>query len=156
LGNYAGAVADLNDAIDLQPNEPGLYKSRARLWVQLGRYRSALADFDQSMKLGADDSEAWGEKAWLFATCPDERYRDGPAAVVLATKACSLDQWKSPTSVDALATACAEAGDFAAAVRWEEKAVEMATSDTEREEYNQRLALFRAGKAYHETPATTH
>ncbi|MBU3951611.1 MAG: peptidase, partial [Proteobacteria bacterium] len=30
--------------------------------------------------------------AWLFATCPDEQFRDGPRALALAEKAVSLRQ----------------------------------------------------------------
>ena len=51
------ALADCNDALDLQPRKAAYLDSRA--WVQLrrGKLRDALADFDRALKLQRDD--AW-------------------------------------------------------------------------------------------------
>ena len=45
----------------------------------------------------------------------------------------------------------AEAGDFASAVKWQTKAMEMAPDD-EKADYQYCLDLYLAGKPYHEEP----
>ena len=42
--------------------------------------------------------------------------------------ACELTHWNSPECLDALSAACAEAGDFTSAVKWESKAVKLLKS----------------------------
>ncbi len=42
--------------------------------------------------------------------------------------ACELTHWNSPECLDALSAACAEAGDFTSAVKWESKAVRLLKS----------------------------
>ena len=93
---------------------------------------------------------SYNQLAWLLATCPEARYRDGRHAVELATKACELSEWQY-NHVDTLAAAYAEAGDFEQAVRWQQMAIEMA-SDSGRDDYRSRLALYKSGKPYREEP----
>ena len=93
---------------------------------------------------------AHNARAWLRATCPDPKYRDGKQAVESATRACELSTWKSPGELDTLAAAYAEAGDFDAAVKWEEEALKMHTDEEHRSGYRARLALYRARTPYRE------
>ena len=51
--------------------------------------------------------------------------------------------------LDPLAAACAETGDFDAAVKWEEKAIDLAPDGVKKDDYRARLELYRAGKPYH-------
>ena len=46
--------------------------------------------------------------AWLLATAPDARFRDGPRAVEHATRACELSGWRDAAALDTLAAAYAE------------------------------------------------
>ena len=68
-----------------------------------------------------------------------------------ATRVCELTQWKDYVWFDTLAAAYAEAGDFENAVKWQQKAVDMADERWE-EEFRSRLDLYKVGKPYHQEP----
>jgi tetratricopeptide (TPR) repeat protein len=88
--------------------------------------------------------------AWLLATCPDDKYRNGEKAVEYATKACELDGGKSANLHDTLAAAFAEIGDFDRACAWQEKAIELLSSEKEKQDFRTRLKLFEQGRPHRE------
>lgn len=96
---------------------------RSDLWYQKKDYERAIKDFDEALRLNPKLLKALNNKAWVLASCPDKRYRDGKKAVELATKACELTEWKDPMFLDTLAIAYAETGDFDKAVEYVEKAL---------------------------------
>ena len=65
-----------------------------------------------------------------------------------------MTDWKDAGLLDTLAAAYAEAGDFDAAVNWQEKALGMLAKNDEqnRKDFEARLTLYRAKKPYHEEP----
>ncbi|WP_375470928.1 tetratricopeptide repeat protein [uncultured Nostoc sp.] len=54
LKDYQGELADLNQAIKLQPAHTNSYLSRANVYFQLKNYQAALADLNQAIKLQPD------------------------------------------------------------------------------------------------------
>ena len=84
--------------------------------------------------------------AWLLATCPEERFRDGQRAIDHATQACELTNWNDSGILDTLATAYAAAGKFDKAVEFQQKAVNLATKDAEIDKLREHLKLYRDGK----------
>jgi tetratricopeptide (TPR) repeat protein len=75
-----------------------------------------------------DSPRMLDEVAWLLATYPDSRSRDGAEAVRLAEHACDLTQRKIPALLDTLAAAYAEAGEFPRAIGTAEEALDRARS----------------------------
>jgi len=149
-GELDQAIADFNEAIRLDPKDAPAYNNRGHVRKLKAQFDQALADYDAAIGLDPQDPAAYNNRAWIRATCPDARYRDGPKAVASATRACELTGWKNADDVDTLAAACAEAGDFAAAVKWQEKALALYTVEAERKEGRAHLALYQANKPYHE------
>ena len=68
------------------------------------------------------------ELAWLLATYPDSKSRDGTEAVRLAEHACDLTQRRIPALLDTMAAAYAELGDFPRAISAAEEALNRARS----------------------------
>jgi hypothetical protein len=96
--------------------------------------------------------KAANDLAWLLATSSVITVRDGKEAVVLAKKACELDAWKHSATIDTLAAAFAEAGDFTEAIKYQRQALSMPdVTDKYRAEAQQRLDLYQQEKPYHGT-----
>ena len=54
--------------------------------------------------------------------------------------------------MNTLAAACAEAGDFDAAVQWQSKAIELLSDEKRKADYRTRLTLYREKKPYRDSP----
>ncbi len=87
-----------------------------------------------------------------MAACPEAKFRDGKKAIQLSTLACELTRWKNPVVLDTLAAAQAEAGDFAAAVKWQLSAIERLPDERQKTDYRSRLALYQAKQPYRQVP----
>jgi tetratricopeptide (TPR) repeat protein len=146
---YDKAIDDYTEAIRLNPKYIVAYLSRANAWKMRNDHDKAIADYDEAKRLAPKSAYVYNKLAWLYATCPDARSRDGRKAVDNATKACELKEWKDANSLDTLAAAYAETGDFDSAVNWQTKARDMA-SEREKADYQSRLDLYIAHKPYRE------
>jgi tetratricopeptide (TPR) repeat protein len=120
-----------------------------------GRLAEALPLFRQAIRLDPDLAGALNHLAWLEATHPDAKLRDGPEAVRLAERACRAmeiggREWR-PSGVaadclDTLAAAYAEVGRFDDAIKTVRRAIEM----VDRYDYWTRLDLYKAKRPYRE------
>jgi tetratricopeptide (TPR) repeat protein len=151
-GEADKVIADFNAAIRADPGFALGYIVRGNYWHARGKYETALADFNEAVRADPEESGGHVCRAWLLATCPVAEYRDGPGAVASATRACELTGWKGAYEVSTLAAACAEAGDFDAAVKWQEKAIGLYDDETLKQNARARLALYRAREPYRVKP----
>jgi tetratricopeptide (TPR) repeat protein len=147
---------DLDQALKDDPKDSTAYSERGLLRMRHKDYAAARADIDQATRYAYLLTPYTFQAplvrlncAWFLATCPEEKYRDGARAVLLARKGCELTYWKDGDCLDALAAACAEASQFREAAEWEGKA--LAQTDFERRhgaEARDRLRLYRDGKPF--------
>ena len=146
------ALADCSKAVLLLPANPVVYVGRARVLINGRLYERALADCDLAVEIGPKNS--WGHdfRAWIRATCPEAKFRDGKKAVEGATRACELSSWKNPSCLETLAAAEAESGDFDAAVKWQARALGLVTDDEAKPRFRERLELFGKKQPYRDTP----
>lgn len=126
--DHAAAVEAMNERLRLDPEDAEALAERGRRWVNLGQYERALADFAAALCVDDEDTDGlWGQ-AMVWACCPDERFRNGPAALESAELADSLGGSSllvfgggrlgfSMDYKEAIAAAYAEMGRFDEAVR---------------------------------------
>lgn len=145
------AIADLDEGIRLRPSLPSVYYKRAVIWNRKHVYDKAIADYEEGIRLEPRFLNAYMALAWLRATCPDAEYRDGKQAIKNATTACEIHEWKRPESLETLAAAFAEAGNFEEAVRAQAKAMELAPEGL-KAAFHTRLDLYISGKPFRDEP----
>jgi tetratricopeptide (TPR) repeat protein len=137
--------------LELDPKNAIAYYDRGMAWSGKGDFEKAIDDFKEALQLDTENIHTYNNIAWIQATCVDKNLRNGTQAVEFATKACELGKWKVEGTIDTLAAAYAEAGNFEEAVKWETKALEMA-AEKDKPRYQSRLDLYKSGKPYREEP----
>ena len=147
LGEFEKAIKDYTKSLELSGENPLVYANRGVAYLGLGDFAKAKKDYERASEIGSSVPEISNTVAWFYATCPSDNYRDGEKAIEMATKACEDVDWDDASFTDTLASAYAEQGEFEAAVKYENKAVELADGD-KKDEYKQRLALFEAKKPF--------
>ncbi len=121
LGRYDRAVRDLTQATRLGLRYDGVHIARGFAYWKLGEYREAIADYYLAIEIAPGAFSAYNHLAWLLATCPDPAYRDGTRAVEMAQKATGMEP--NCMTINTLAAAYAEAGEFQSAIDAQEKAI---------------------------------
>ena len=92
-GDTSGAIADYDEATRLAPGYVAAYHGRGIAHTAVGAVERALADYGEALRLDPTDFRSLGNRAWLQATHPESKYRDGKAAVLAATRCCELWGW---------------------------------------------------------------
>jgi tetratricopeptide (TPR) repeat protein len=125
------AVQQMDISIDLAKKarvSPDLlaemYESKSRTCVDMGRYEDAKRSLEAAYRLQPKDPTTLNDLAWLLATSPNGRLRNGRRAVAFAQKSCALTNWNNPYSIDTLAAAYAASGDFSQAVKFQQRAID--------------------------------
>ncbi|MGH7195040.1 MAG: tetratricopeptide repeat protein [Candidatus Saccharimonadales bacterium] len=126
-----------------------IHRKLGMVYLRRCERQEAIAQFRQAIELDPNQSGACNAIGWDLATTLNPKRRDGAIAVEFATKACELTEWKIPTFLDTLAAACAECGDFEAAVKWQTKAIELEFDEKNKEDYGTRLKLYQVKVPYH-------
>lgn len=150
MGKHDKAIADLSKAIEIEPTVALTYANRAYAFEQQGEFEKAVGDYENAIRIDPNDAKAVSNLAWILATHPSSKIRNGVRALELATKACKLTDEKEPDVLDTLAAAYAEVGDFKNAVETERRAIALA-SDAAQTHLQDRLKLYEMGQPFRES-----
>lgn len=110
-------------------------------------YTKAIAKLKVCARDHSDDAAAFIYLAKLHASCEDERYRDGEAALKHAEAAKTLAPEITWLHLDILAMAHAESGDFAKALEYQNEAIAKGPADMA-DALKERLKLYEMQTAY--------
>ena len=127
-GNLASAAQHLGYVMMLRPELEQAQAQLRQLLLSIARKPDGLQQLRDIVDHAPDSPRMLDELAWLLATYPDSKSRDGTEAVQLAERACALTDRRIPALLDTLAAAYAEAGDFPRAISVVEEALKRAHS----------------------------
>lgn len=146
-GHNDKSLAVLNTAVKANPKFAMALYGRGNVYAEMGDYEKAAADFMAAVKAAPADLIAANDLAWFRATCPQAKFRDSKQAMAEATRVCEATGYQHEEFLDTLAAACADAGDFKAALKWASKAAEI---DPENEDFADHIKLYKAQKPLRE------
>jgi tetratricopeptide (TPR) repeat protein len=153
MGRKEAARSDYEQVTRVPPKDAAHYSDRGRACFALGQYKAAASDHAKARRMETGQDFVLNSAAWFEATCPDPVFRDGRAAVRDATRACERSRWKDPASLDTLAVAYAEVGDFDRAIKFENQALPLATAlPHESSLLREHLRLFQEHKPFRQIP----
>jgi tetratricopeptide (TPR) repeat protein len=150
--DYDKAISDYTEAIRLDPQYANAFRNRGYSWKSKKEYEKAIADYTEAIRIDPNESRVFNHAAWLYATCPDAKFRDGKKAVEFAKRLNDLDpSWWGYRST--LAAAYAENGEFELSVKEVKKAIELlkAEKNPDKDEIKKldgQLELYRNKKPY--------
>jgi tetratricopeptide (TPR) repeat protein len=125
-GKYDLAIQDCNEALRQYPTFVDASLLRATINSMCGKYAEALKELNHVISLHPQRvtlGRALKQRAWLQVTCPNPAFRNGQQAIKDAKVACSIAEWRDENTIDTLAAAYAETGDFDSAVRYAAQAL---------------------------------
>jgi len=163
MGRYAEAAEQLGRTIMLRPDHVPHRLRLVRVLLKQGKGAEAVGQYREIIDRNGGSPETVSALAWLLATWPDEKVRNGAEAVRLAEWACEQTARGAPALLDTLGAAYAEVGRFDDAVQTARETVRLAqfaaTSQPSAEqsklldEYRKRLKLYQAKRPYRQRPA---
>jgi tetratricopeptide (TPR) repeat protein len=148
-GRPDDALADISEHLSRHPDDPSALQFRSGLHKERKSFAAAAEDLEAAHRIAPDNVQVWNNLAWMLATCPDDRVREGARAVALALRACEATEWKHPYCLGTLAASLAETGAFAEAAHWQVEALDLYPV-SEKAAGRERLALYRADQPYRE------
>jgi Flp pilus assembly protein TadD len=145
------AEAHYRFALQVQTNFPEAHYQLAVIAQGQNQTTDAIAHFRDAARFKPDWVEALNNLAWMLATCPDAKYRDGGEAVRLATHAVELTRTNNAGALDTLAAAYAEAGRFSDASRTAQRAAELAKPNKDMAaDIEKRRQLYESSRPFRE------
>jgi len=118
LNRLDESVADFTAALKIDPKYVDALGNRAHTYRLKKDYKKAITDLEHAIKISPRTYEALNDLAWLLATTTEDSVRSPQRALELAKQACEITGYEQWNTLDTLAAAQAENGQFAEAQQW--------------------------------------
>ena len=158
-GQAADAMVQYRKLLEIQPENAEGRNILGTILIQQGRIKEAIEQWEETLVMQRDNGNAKSNLAWVFATCPEESFRNGTRAVQLAEQALHLSGGKNPIIYRTLAAAYAESGRFAEAIETARRGAELANNQGNpglASELQNSIALYQVGKPLRDPSVTSH
>jgi len=127
-------------------------RARGDALLSISKHADAIEDYNKALTIQPDDDGVLNNLAWVLATSPDDKLRDGKRSIQLATRACEVTNYERAHILSTLAAAYAETGDFENAIKWSTKACELGEKDLKEqlEQLKNELDHYQQNKPFRE------
>jgi protein O-mannosyl-transferase len=152
-GKAEEAERHFSAALQSRPDYPEAHYQLGVILAGRKQTAEAIPHLREAVRLKPDWLEALNNLAWLLATEPDDKLRNGAEAVRLATHAVELTRTNNPGALDTLGAAYAEVGRFSDAVQTAEEAAWKARSSGQIDlsvQLTERVKLYQAQRPFRE------
>ena len=146
-GRVDEAVLWAEKALRLHPEAPGAYLNLGTFYMRTARDAEAIATFRRGLEQRQNFPPIAMRLAWLLATSPTAEFRNGKEAIELAKSACEESKFQDPETLDVLAAAYAETGQYEKAVTTARDALDKAAATNE-QEIARHLKVFESRRPY--------
>jgi tetratricopeptide (TPR) repeat protein len=150
-GDAQGAIREWRSALEIDPKYAEAHYSLGDALDAQGRTAEALAHWREGILLQPNDASALRRAAWVLATSPDATIRNGGEALALAVRAVEISGGKDARTLDTLAAAYAEKGQFADAALTARRALPLAAQENQpalADGIGIRIALYEADRPF--------
>lgn len=148
------SIETFTEALTKKPDDAKILSHRADRYLGIGKHAEAISDYEAIMKLNVADklllSQVLNNYAWVLATSPEEKVRDGKLSVDLGKQACDITKYKAPHILSTLAAGYAEIGDWENAVKFSTQAIEIGKDHEQKEHLEKELASYKEKKPWRE------
>ena len=152
-GRLEEGVTHLERAVALEPDYRDAYRNLGEAFGAMGRRGPAARAFRSALQTAPKDPVLLKRLAWILATAPENDVRNGVEALSVARLAVEVTGGDA-VSLDALAAAQAENGQFADAAATLQRALATAQSAGPAEmipDLQNRLAVYRGGQKFRDS-----
>lgn len=124
--------------LDVDPENSDLYALVGDYYYDKNNYEKAIDSYENVLRVDMDNVHALNNLSWLFATCPEKKYRNGEKALKYATRA--LEQKREAFVLDTYAEALLFNNDIRNAISAAREALHL--SKDKKEYYESQLQRF--------------
>jgi protein O-mannosyl-transferase len=148
LGRLDDSLNTLREALRIDPMEMSAHLHTANTLMRLGQVDEGVAHLRTALSIQPNDPDAQRSLAWVLATYPEARIRDGAKAVELAERADRSKQGLDPFAAATLAAAYAETNRFSEAIQTGERALQLANQSgtSFAQAIERHIELYRSGQ----------
>jgi tetratricopeptide (TPR) repeat protein len=152
LGDASGAVAHLRHLLEAKPEDAATFHTLGKLLYGQGKRAEGIALLQRGLPHHPEASHL-NDLAWMLSTAPEVKLRDGDSAVGLVQKVIEATGDRDPNTLDTLAAAYAETGDFPKALETAREALVLAEKAGNREladSLRKEIRLYESGQPLRE------
>lgn len=159
-GQMDEAIRDYQKALAINPTNSQTYYNYGNALIQNGEMDEATLQFEKAVTIQPGFVEAQNNLArivWMLANSPNPTVRNGTKAVELGRQSDQLAGGSNPMIAASLAAAYAETGNFAEAITNAQRALQLASSQTNAAMmavFQAQLKNYQADSLFH-APGTT-
>ena len=152
--DYDAAIPRFRNSVRLKPSYAEANFNLAFAMQIRGNPRDnpqIVKHYYAAIRAKPDYVKAMNDLAWLLATCPEDRLRNGPEAVRLGQQACKVTGYQNPRYLDTLAAGLAESGQFDKAIATVKQVIRLASKEQKTDlvwELRQHLELYENGRPF--------